>query len=322
MIDKLDLRVPRRAPFTASFTRLYAELRAMERGPFHAAKHYEFVGDLREYGFRMRLHLYCRMDKARNHKVELIDAGELTRGEMLREVREVFDVTPSAMGVMRIDFAVDVPEVPVAWFRQTTRVEHKRFRAGLTDAPFYGEMGCGGIQTLYFGKRPNVIRIYDKQAERKQAYRTMIRRMGKGADVPSFESIYGCSMDESILTRVERQIGGRVPIELDSFDKVIESGTEYKPFSKLKILSQGGAIDWDSNLSFETNCTARYLSELGRRDGMQAVDTFVSGYSKGNAGWARRKYEPLMASAANAKGITAAKLQERFVSSLRRQLSA
>jgi hypothetical protein len=177
--DKLDLRVPRPIPFTPAFQRLYRELQALEKGPFHPSKYYEYVGDLREYGFSVRLNLYCQMDKAGNHKIEMIDVGQMNRTRIIREVQEIFDVDALSLPVMRVDFAVDVPDLPLQWFRETVRIEHKRFRAAVTGEPFYSEMGKGVIQTLYFGKRPNVIRIYDKLAEIQRSVSNASSKVGQ-----------------------------------------------------------------------------------------------------------------------------------------------
>ena len=189
MIDKLDLRIPRYAPFTSEFGRLYSELRAIEKSPFRPSKYYDYVGDLREYGYDVRLNLYCRMQKSGDHKIELFDVGTKSKSEIIEEVSRIFDLDPYELGVMRVDFAVDVNGVPLSWFRESVRVSYKRWRAGITDHRFFGEMGNGNIQTLYFGKRPNLIRIYDKMAEYRSAYRKPGGRYcstpGRAAEGPS-----------------------------------------------------------------------------------------------------------------------------------------
>jgi hypothetical protein len=322
VIDKLDLRVPRRIPFTPTFQRLYGELQALERGPFHPSKYYEYAGDLREYSFSVRLNLFCQMDKAGNHKLELIDVGKMLRSEIVREVERVFEVNALTLAVMRADWAVDLPDLPVQWFRETVQVQHKRFRSAVTGEPFYSEMGKGDIQTLYFGKRPNLIRIYDKQAEYREQYRTLVRRLGKDVEPPSFESVFGVSDPTSILTRVERQIGVRIPAEVGTLGRIVKSGFEFKPFAKLKIIDHAPAPNIDSGTSFETRCTGLFLQHLAQTEGMQAANAFISKHSNGNASWVRKKYQPFLASASQGAGITEAELQARFEQSMRRQMSA
>ena len=149
----------RHAEFTPSFGKLYWELRALKKGPFHPAKGYECASDLRECGFNANLNLCCRADKVGNHKLELIDVAKMNRDQILQEIGGIFDVDRYSLAVMRVDFAVDVPNLPVQWFRESVRVEHKRHRAAVAGERYYSEMGTGNIQTMYFGKRPNCIRI-------------------------------------------------------------------------------------------------------------------------------------------------------------------
>jgi hypothetical protein len=321
MIDKLDLRIRPRMPFTSEFDRVYSKLRAMDRGPFRAAKYYEYSGDLREYGYNVRLSLYCSMNETGNHKLELFDVGEMNRTQILREITQIFDVDdPLSLPVMRVDFAVDVPGVPLEWFRETVRVEHKRFRAAVTGEPFYSEMGKGRIQTLYFGKRPKLIRIYDKHAEYQEQYRTLVRKLGKDVKPPSFESVFGISDPNSILTRVERQIGGSIPTEVGTLKQLVEPNFEFEPFEKLRIIDHPVTPEVDSNLSFETRCTGLHLRSVARDEGMQAANAFISKYSNGNASWVRKKYQSFLASTSSADGITEADLQRRFRESMARQM--
>lgn len=321
-VDKLDLRIPRNAHFTPEFQRLYRELRALDKGPFHAANHYEFVGDLCEYGFSQRLNLYCRRDKVGNHKIELIGVGKMTRTQIFDEVSRVFDFYPRQATVMRVDFAVDIPDIPIQWFREAVRVKHKRFAAALTSKNFYSEMGNGGIQTLNFGKRPGLIRIYDKTAENRQSYSTFIKSLEKDVEPPSFDSIYGLGSGDRILTRVERQIGTRIPKQIATLADIIDTGGEFMPFAPIKILDHPAQLPEVPDLPFETYCTLRFLRELAQRDGLQAVRTLISRRSNGNPAWAWKKYGPHLPSATHEMGITEAELQARFVESLKRQMTS
>ena len=318
MIDKLDIRIPRKASFTPSFQRKYTALQAMPKGPFRPAKFYEYAGDLREFGHHVRLNLYCRMEKAGNHKIELLDVGEMTRSGIIQEITEIFEVDPFALGIMRADFAVDLPDLPVQWFRETVRVEHKRFRSAMTSEPFSCEMGCGKIQTLYFGKRPNLIRIYDKRAEYELQYRNLRRKLK--VDTP-LEAMFPLAANHPVMTRVERQIGGRMPEDVDTLGKVFAPNFEYQPFAKLKILDHAPTPDQDLSHSFETYCTGLYLRSIAVNDGMQALKEFASQHSRGNAGWVQRKYRSFLPSATPESGITGPELHNRFAESLRRQLS-
>ena len=299
-------------------------MQALPKGPFHTSKLYEYVGDLREYGHQVRLNLYCQMEKTGNHKLELIEVGEMSHTAILREVCGIFDIDPLKLDVMRVDFAVDIPEVPLQWFRETVRVEHKRFRAAVTGERFYSELGTGPIQTLYFGRRPNLIRIYDKRAEQRHQYRTALRSMLRdgceGLQPITFESMFGSPAD-STLTRVERQIGGRIPLAVATLGEVIEPGFGYKPFSRLRIMDHSAIPMHDAGTTFETYCTGMYLRQMAENDGMQALNSFLSSHTKGNASWARKKFARFLPSAGSTSGLSESDLQVRFQASLARQLS-
>jgi hypothetical protein len=292
----------------------------MEKGPFHAAKYYEYAADLREYGHDVRLNIYCQMDKVGNHKMELIDVGKMSRSEIFHEVVRIFEVDPRTLSVMRIDFAVDIPDIPLQWFRETVRVEHKRFRSAVTGDPFYSEMGNGDIQTLYFGKRPNLIRIYDKRAQYEVEFRNAIRKLDKDIEPPSFEKIMGFSKPVSKLTRVERQIGGRIPAEVQTLGHVCAERFEYRPFERLKIIDHATLPERYSSEKFETYCTGMHLRSIAENDGMQALNTFLVKYSNGNAVWARRKYAAFLPGASPMSGLNSATLQARFAHSLASQM--
>ncbi len=319
VIDKLDLRVPRCTGFASAFDRLYPQLRSMERGPFRGAKYYELVGDLREYGHDVRLNLFCRMQKAANHKIEVFDVGTKTLTQILAEVSGIFDVDVRGLQIMRLDLAVDVEGIPLSWFREALHVSYKRWRAGLTGDPFFGEMGDRNIQTLYFGKRPNLFRIYDKMAEYRAAYHRLKRTL-KGQEPPSFLELYGRTEDESVLTRVERQLGGRIPERISTLHDFIEHGRDFEPFDAFQF-SARVAEPLKDTLPFETRCTANFLRDLAAREGKQAVASYVKQWANGNGAWAWKKYGSYLESVETSRGLTKGDLQSLFESSLVRQLA-
>jgi hypothetical protein len=159
-------------------------------------------------------------------------------------------------------------------------------------------------------------------AEYQDQYRKLVRQLGKDCEPPTFESVFGISNPDSILTRVERQIGGHIPAEIGTLRNCIEPGFAFKPFAKLKIIDHAPPPDLDLGISFETRCTGLFLLDLARTDGMQAANAFIAKNSNGNASWVRKKYRPFLASAPRMTGITEADLQARFEQSLARQMSA
>lgn len=321
MVDKLDLRVPRRTGFTSSFDRLYPQIRSMEKSPLRGSKYYDVAGDLREFGYDVRLNLFCRMQKSADHKIEVLDVGTKNRAQILREVSSIFDTDPAALEVMRVDLTVDVEEVPLSWFREAVRVSHKRWRAGITGERFFGEMGNRNIQTLYYGKRPNLFRIYDKMAEYRAAYQRLARTL-KNQQPPPFQDLYGRRLDGPALTRVERQLGGRVPPKLSTLQKVMEGGRDFKPFETFKFASRIVEPLTDSSLPFETRCTANFLREMAAREGMQAIAAFFTQQTNGNSAWAWKKYGPFLAALDTCQGITGGELQGLFEVSMAKQFAS
>jgi len=235
MIDKLDVRIPCDTPFHPDFGKLYADLRyEPEKDPFHETRHYLRVADLRPYGYDVALHLGCKHGKHANHKLELFDTGVMPYSRIINEIERVFEMDARKAEVMRIDLATDVEEIPVRWFQPRVKATHKQCIANFGSAQLV-EMGKGGIQTLYFGKRPNLFRIYDKHAEYKHQYAQILRKLGKDSEAPKFEDLFHVPENGTVITRVERQIGGRIPPELATVGDLVNL-PNYRPFEPLKIV--------------------------------------------------------------------------------------
>jgi hypothetical protein len=175
VLDKLDVRVSELAlpgPILAG------PLEELKRHPvplFRPSKYYQYICDLREpFGIDAVVHLYLRNGRP-NHKIEMIDAGEKTLEGMARIVTLLFDVAPWTLGVMRTDLAADIEGVSVPWFKDHSYVNRKQFSSRIEkshekELQFVG-MGRAMAQTLYAGKRPCLIRIYNKLAEWRLEWR-------------------------------------------------------------------------------------------------------------------------------------------------------
>jgi hypothetical protein len=186
-----------------------------------------------------------------NHKIEFVDTGKRGFGFLLGDCERIFDIDPLKCGVMRVDCAADITGIGIPWFQQRARVKWKQFANEIGELCMeppeasasipYSLMGKREIQTLYFGKRPNCYRIYDKIAEWRAEYRrfkapsreAIAKRMINAGASPediewrfrtehfnpdaddcaqSFQEVYGVPESGYALTRCERQIGGgRVP---------------------------------------------------------------------------------------------------------------
>lgn len=121
MIDKVDLRVPAMTRYGPAMAETGAELRCGPVPPFRATRFYECVGDLRQtHGIDAVVHLGYKWGP-RTHKLEIIDAGKKTLAEMEAIFRQVFDIDPTPLSLMRVDLAADALGVPVSWFRNNSR---------------------------------------------------------------------------------------------------------------------------------------------------------------------------------------------------------
>jgi len=332
MIDKLDIRVPGPANYTPEFWELYAELRNDPKGPFHASRHYLGVADLRSYGHDAILHTHCKFGKG-DHKVELIDTGIRSFDYLTAQVSRIFAVNPSSLELIRVDLATDVPGVSVPWFLSHTCAKFKRFHNAGTGFE-YQQLGQKGIQTLYLGKRPNLFRIYDKVAEWQNQHKKLQRQLGTAAEIPDFHSSYGVWPD-TVLTRVERQIGGgkvAQQITIKGTTEAAHVGTlgelrryapEFNPFSNLE-LSQAALPPQPGDFS-DIN---QYMAVMWARVvipewGMHAFRQFLNQYTNRNANrWFKRHGNWLPDSSVSAASITSGELYECYRDSVSKQLAA
>lgn len=272
MIDKLDLRVPE---FTAPGPLLERPVMELKRSGHHPlfrpSKYYQYVCDLREpFDLDAVVHLNYRYGRE-NHKIEIINAGKKTLDEMGRIVRELFLVDPDSLQVMRIDVAADVPGISVSWFKDHGYVSRKRFSSRIEKSHEFElqfvAMSNATSQTLYAGKRPNLMRIYDKLGEWRVQWSKLVRHCARhnagmtGMDLTEEQRYFGqlvaptfaeyCMAQNydiraaNILTRVERQIGGRVPLEFATMG-VLRHAHELSPFTGLH-LRPDTAPDWYLN---------------------------------------------------------------------------
>lgn len=271
MIDKLDVRVPELATFTPQIADTLAQMRNAPVAPFRPARFYSYVGDLRKtHGIEAVLHLGYKYGPP-THKLEIVDAGKKTLADMRDVITQVFAVKPEELEVMRLDLAADIPGVPVHWFRDKARFQFKQFASRIEKAAEaeleFIAMGTAQAQSLYAGRRPNCVRIYDKIAEWYLQWRKLQRdyeRFNRGMKdfnlnqeqryyaeryVPSFQEWCrreGYEYREgAIVTRIERQIGGdRVPPELRTVGH-LSKAHEFNPFQTLQIVSAGPVRSFD-----------------------------------------------------------------------------
>lgn len=312
MIDKLEVRVPERILFTNEFKYVFAGIK------LNPARHYKTVVDLRPYSYDSILHYGCKHGEEHNHKLELIDTGLMTLADMREDIQRLFLVDAETLGVMRLDLAVDVQGIGVSWFAGHTRVRYKRWLAklGVIDT---SAMGNREIQTLYFGKRPNIIRIYNKVAEYRVQYQRILRRIPPDITPPTFEDQFGVPEFGRILTRVERQMGGgRIPAAVATVGD-LRNCADFNPFIGIEFISCGRPEPSQSDYTFMEYSTGMHLRHLAETEGMQAAIAYITRLSKRNKKWALKKFGDFLP-VASKEDLTEERLFELFQQSIAPQL--
>lgn len=327
MIDKVDVRVPTDMPYSLDFSALYREIRNDPKGPFRAGRHYLASADLREYGHPVILHTHCFHGKRGDHKLELLNAGTMPYSQMTEEITRIFEVGPEDLRVMRVDFAADVPGVPVTWFEQHVRAQFKRWTAdiGKLDTEIeFATMGKRGVETLYLGRRPNLFRIYNKIAEyRAQFDRQMaaLKRNREGEiEFPTFQELFGYPETGFILTRVERQISsGRVPERIGTFGD-LQRAADFNPFEALIFADAGKPEPNPDNYDFSTYAEGMLVRRLVQETGFHRTKQFLNQHSKRNANRILKRVVDFLPS--DEVLISPEKLTEIYRESVSKQLAA
>jgi hypothetical protein len=311
VIDKVDVYIPEGTPPGAFLTPVFAELRHSPHPAFRASRFYKYLADLRkQFEIDAVVHLFYRHGKE-GHKIEIIDAGKKTIWEMAEIISQLFEVDPCDLRLMRVDLAADVEGVPVPWFREHALINRKqfssRFEKSIDSEVEFVAMGTARAQTLYAGKRPNLIRIYNKLAEWFCQYKKIdrnARRFNAGlaaleltperkqyAEIhpqsfATFCKQEGYAFQEgSILTRVEQQIGGdRFPSELCTFGD-LRHAHEITPFTGLRLVGLEPilALAPAPGVSMRNHLAALGYRELQKElGGAQNARAFVYAHSNGN----------------------------------------
>lgn len=273
MIDKLEAMIERGTSFRKGpISELYRAARqGVEGGTFRRSRYYRAIADLRPHGFDAILHM--EQKRYGTHKVELLETGKKGMREIESTLDQIVDHDPRSYRIGRIDLATDVTDVALSWFREHVYIQYKQFVCGhgkLVEAE-YSEMGKKVFQTLYFGKRPCCVRIYDKVAERLAHFELWKKRQIRAEKsswlreiastvpesrqpflLPEFPSSvewlktelpdasFGGTAEAfrfPVVTRVENQLGGRVPEQLGTVAKMKTNVREFNPFGRINVLS-------------------------------------------------------------------------------------
>jgi hypothetical protein len=313
VIDKADFRVPEFARPGPALAQVFAQLRTHPVPPFRPSRLYQRSADLRkDFGIDAIVHLSCRFGRP-NHKVEIVDVGDKTLDEVAEILAQLFSVDPWTLSTMRVDLTADIAGVPVPWFQHHALFHRKQFfsqikKSAEQELQFVG-MGTAVAQTIYAGKKPDFMRIYDKLAEwRKQQRKREIecnrfnRRM-EDMEMSEEQRYYGRRIaptfkefcrargyeyrEGDVLTRIERQIGGdRIPPDLATLNHLRFAHEFENPFKGFRLVGTDPILnvttlpdgvpvrDWLAALGL--NWLSDYFGSL------QMAHSFVRRNSNGN----------------------------------------
>lgn len=321
-IDTLHLGASQHTEFRPEISQVMRSI-DWERGStaVRRSPHYAGVLDLRPFGIDALLHAYNKHTESRDHKLELIETGKKSYSDINRDIESVFDINPDKLRVMRVDLCADVFGTHVSWFQPRARIRYKRFAREIGDLK-YEQMGERCIQTLVAGKRPNMFRIYDKVAKCMVDFCKRSRKVSPDAEPLDFQKEYGF-LPDTVMTRVERQIGGgRIPDQLSNFGSLVREAPNFNPFAPLEIVGGSScSMPGLDDCEFIEWLVGTRLNELRDEWGMQQLRSVMNRKTKGNASRILERYDRFLPSEQVA-AVTADKLSEIYRESVIKQLAA
>jgi hypothetical protein len=287
MIDKLELRLPRLTLFRPAVREFILESRHFENSSRTVGSgRYAWMTDLRPVSIDANLHYSLKRKEndphEGEHKLELKDTGTKSFSNLVAQVENTIEESSEDLEIMRIDLCADVAEVPVDWFFPRIRVKFKRVSYEMGNLK-YRRIGKQGVQTISAGKRPNIVRIYDKIEEYKFQLKKRKRKQSPDADELTLKSEFGVS-ERATITRVEQQFGGgRVPRQISCF-RLLSHLPEFNPFANIEILNGTGArVPTLKECGLDMWLTGTRLRAIQDEVGQQAFRRWLSANSSGNA---------------------------------------
>lgn len=422
VFDTIEIPLDKSVRFSKAVDGVIDELRAPTPAiPFSRNRYFHAVVDLRETsGIDAIMHLQSRGKGG--HKIQIVEAGRKCRGELAETIAACVQQHPELCAVSRADACADFCDGPdVAFFARAIRAKSAQWQAqfGIIElrdetgrSMQWSEMGKRVTGTIYAGKRPNCIRVYDKRAERMEIWKRERRRHyhaafnviadkvvtfpmnyaqmpkwmkknfiqrhrgtpgeGPGGTVPfpDFESWFaeqctgpmrelvrkvegqstfpGMGVPEQlemvtsiprVLTRIERQMGaGRVPAQLDTFEKLFVNGMDYNPFERVEFVPSPdpdakyedfSPRDLLAGLMMRQLLTGQVCDcpECGKRSIVPPEMTYqqLTSFLNSNRNWNQKlaqRFAPFLKSFADVHAVTSAELFENYRESVRQQMAA
>lgn len=337
MLDKLDVEVPTAlAKWNPEFKRHWDNPQNDRLFKKHEGSGlYLVTADLRDAGIPIRLSLGHKHHDKLGPKVEIIGVGEMGYSDWVGRIEEVFDVDGNEAELLRVDLTADIPGVTVS---EIGRTMYCKFKA--TTQQEYGQGDDQGessihlstthnrfaAQTLYYGRKPRQVRIYDKTRHRAEVILREVHRKQRraGEELCSFEQYFGYDQSETI-TRVERQMGARESSEAWGISKVgeIHKLEKCDPFARLKFIDEVKRGDTLAKITGPRRVAIDYLREMVEREGVDRMRAYLRSRYRSDQSRAYRKFmqenEHLILAGT---AVSRAKLTSEYRDSLRKQLAA
>jgi hypothetical protein len=294
MIDKLELRLPALSLFRPAVREFMLESRHFKNSSrTNGSGRYEWVTDTRPVGIDALLHFGLKRQEndphEGEHKLESLDTGKKGYSVLVAQIEGTVEGAINDLEIMRIDLCADLHGIPVEWFLGRARVKYKRI-AHEIGVQKWQRIGKAGIQTLSAGKRPNMVRFYDKVAEYEDQLRRLQRKRSRDAEGLTLEGEFGVSED-AVITRVERQFGGhRIPVLIDCIGRLSRL-PEFNPFTSVEICNGNGArVPTIPECGLDMWLAGTRLCQLQNEMGEQLFHRWLSANSSGNASRYRKRY--------------------------------
>ncbi len=251
-----------------------------------------------------------------NHKLEIIDAGSKSLDEMAGIVAQIFDVDPVRLELMRVDLTADLYRVPMMTLYENMRVKFKRSCNERGELE-YETIGARLLEYMRFGRSPNCVRAYNKPAECEARMPVILKSMTAGSPKPTYEELFGFPRD-TILSRVERQIGGqRFPPALTTFLDLYRAD-EFDPFTSIEIVPAEFCAPDPEVVGAAHSLKLLGLQQMITKHGYHRARAMLN--CQGNA---KRHFDDLrefQEDMAPAMALTTASITDRYRESVRRQI--
>jgi len=331
MVDKLDARIEQLTPLTPYFAEIMDEVRSHPQ-EFKAVKgeHYNLTCNLEQFGIGGIFHGWKRIPdpkRGQTHKIELLETGGSTWHGMKSELEKIVAIDPCRLHVMRTDLCADFPNVSVESLNRRMRVQYKRRGAHVTE---YLHIWKGEGETYYHGQRPNCFRIYNKKAQLHAKFQKDFRKLRKIGNVdnepPEFDEIYPEIANMGMLTRVERQMGTRVPDAISTVGGMEVNLEHFNPFSPVTFIGKSRKIPPRDSYTFAQYEAGLRLMEMVEKFGYDYVRNYIVTHNPTNRARALDTYMPFLECASveaeEEMVVSKEQLFDSYRESVRKQLAA